>query len=35
MDEHYKSQIEVVCTLHCQILCHAYQLSQYNVTEGF
>ena len=33
--EHYKNHIEVVCTLHCQILYHDYQLSQYNVTELF
>ena len=37
MDEHCNSynHIEVVCTLHCQILYHNYQLSQYNVTELF
>ena len=35
MDEHSYNHIEVVCTLHCQILHHDYQLSQYNVTELF
>ena len=32
MDEHSYNHIEVVCTLHCQIFHHDYQLSQYNVT---
>ena len=37
MDEHSYNHIEVpvVCTLHCQILHHDYQLSQYNVIELF
>ena len=37
MDEHSYNHIEVrvVCTIHCQILHHNYQLSQYNVIELF
>ena len=34
-DGHCYNHSEVVCTLHCQILHHDYQLSQNKVTELF